>query len=309
MEAVPQSGLSLAAVAQGGFATVRTSAGCYSWQGGLPSQQIVQRSCKPHSHAILHRRRYYREQLQWQTPVTSRAGHTVTSALPAGASPPLPQLPVSTELIQTLADTLSKCLGYLVIAGSLFLKVPQILRIVRNKSVQGLSMLSFELECLGFTAALAYCVSKGIPFHVYGELFFILAQSAVLVLLLYHFSSNLRFTAAKIVGYLALAGVLFLGHLPPQIFETIYNFQTTMFTVSRFPQMWTNFKSSSTGELSVTSSLLSVAGCIARLYTSIHERAPRSLVFASLAGLVTNGFLLFQIFIYRPKNPPVEKQH
>lgn len=225
-----------------------------------------------------------------------------------GASPSLTELPAGPALVQTLADMLSMSLGYLVIGGSLFLKVPQILRILRNKSVQGLNVLSFELECLGFTMALAYCVTKGIPFHVYGELFFILAQAATLVLLLYHFSSNLRFTGAKIVGYLAFTSVLFLGHLPSEVFDVIYNFQTTMFTVSRLPQMWTNFKSSSTGELSVTSSLLSVAGCVARLYTSIHEHAPRSMVFASIAGLSTHGFLLFQIFLYQPKKPTVESE-
>ena len=42
-------------------------------------------------------------------------------------------------------------------------------------------MISFELEVVGYTIALAYCLHKGLPFSAYGELLFLLIQGAVVV--------------------------------------------------------------------------------------------------------------------------------
>lgn len=52
----------------------------------------------------------------------------------------------------------------------------QILLILRHKSVEGLAMASFEIECVGYTVAVSYCLYKQLPFSTYGELFFLLLQ-------------------------------------------------------------------------------------------------------------------------------------
>lgn len=52
----------------------------------------------------------------------------------------------------------------------------QILKILEHGSVRGLSVLSFELEVVGYTIALAYCLHGGLPFSAYGELAFLLIQ-------------------------------------------------------------------------------------------------------------------------------------
>lgn len=52
----------------------------------------------------------------------------------------------------------------------------QIMKILKHQSVRGLSVISFELEVVGYTIALAYCVHKGLPFSAYGELAFLLIQ-------------------------------------------------------------------------------------------------------------------------------------
>ena len=50
------------------------------------------------------------------------------------------------------------------------------MKILKHQSVRGLSVISFELEVVGYTIALAYCVHKGLPFSAYGELAFLLVQ-------------------------------------------------------------------------------------------------------------------------------------
>lgn len=52
----------------------------------------------------------------------------------------------------------------------------QIYKILKNNSVRGLSVAAFELEVVGYTIALAYCLHQGLPFSAYGELFFLLIQ-------------------------------------------------------------------------------------------------------------------------------------
>lgn len=45
---------------------------------------------------------------------------------------------------------LSKLLGYLIILGSAIVKVPQITKILRENSVEGLSLEMFVLEIIGY---------------------------------------------------------------------------------------------------------------------------------------------------------------
>nr|KYP48327.1 Mannose-P-dolichol utilization defect 1 protein isogeny [Cajanus cajan] len=96
-----------------------------------------------------------------------------------------------------LLPLISKLLGYAIVAASTTVKLPQapshlifpfvfafalifqILKILKHQSVRGLSMISFELEVVGYTIALAYCLSKGLPFSAYGELLFLLIQGAL----------------------------------------------------------------------------------------------------------------------------------
>ncbi|GJP33583.1 hypothetical protein CLOM_g18109 [Closterium sp. NIES-68] len=198
---------------------------------------------------------------------------------------------------------LAKLIGYILITASTVVKLPQIMRIVRSRSIEGLSLPAFELECIGYTVSLLFCWTRKVPFSAYGEMFFLTAQSMALVMLIYHHSSKLgnqRYLRAGI--YMGIVACLMSGVMHPAWFEALYNGQTAIFTLSRIPQIWENFVASSTGQLSLTTTAMSAAGCAARLFTSIQEKAPHSMVIASIAGLMSNGVLLSQILAYaKPK--------
>ncbi|CAL5383775.1 unnamed protein product [Camellia sinensis] len=135
-----------------------------------------------------------------------------------------------------LLPLISKLLGYCIVAASTTVKVPQILKILKHQSVRGLSVMAFELEVVGYTIALAYCLHKGLPFSAYGELAFLLIQ-----------------------GYCAVAPTILAGQIDPILFEALYN-----------------YKNKSTGELSFLTSLMNFAGSMVRVFTSIQEKAPTS---------------------------------
>ncbi|KAH7416389.1 hypothetical protein KP509_14G089500 [Ceratopteris richardii] len=87
-----------------------------------------------------------------------------------------------------LLPLLSKRIGYTIIAASTVCKVPQIYLILKNRSIEGLSVPSFELEVVGFTISLAYCMFKQLAFSAYGELVFLVLQSVIQVGLMYYYS-------------------------------------------------------------------------------------------------------------------------
>jgi uncharacterized protein with PQ loop repeat len=73
------------------------------------------------------------------------------------------------ENLPCIKLAISKLLGLGIIFGSSILKVPQILKIVKLKSAQGISLTSYVLETVGFMIALAYNYRQENPFSTYGE--------------------------------------------------------------------------------------------------------------------------------------------
>ncbi|KAG0579636.1 hypothetical protein KC19_4G112100 [Ceratodon purpureus] len=204
---------------------------------------------------------------------------------------------------------LSKFLGYAIIVSSVFLKVPQIWVIVKNKSIKGLSVASFELEVAGFTIALAYCLFRQLPFSAYGEIVFILAQSIVCLALIYYYSPKLGPSVwVKTALYCAVAPMLLGGNLDANLFEALYACQHGIFFFSRIPQIIENFNTKSTGQLSFMTNFMSLGGCLVRTFTSIQENAPLSMLIGCLLGLLTNGVVCAQILAYAPPSAKVEAE-
>ncbi|KAF3446614.1 hypothetical protein FNV43_RR11794 [Rhamnella rubrinervis] len=162
-----------------------------------------------------------------------------------------------------LLPLISKLLGYVIVAASTTVKVPQafpesdaelrslswllleyvmILKILKHKSVRGLSVVSFELEVVGYTIALAYCLKQGLPFSAYGELAFLLIQGIILVTIIYYFSPPAGIkTWIKPLLYGAVAPTILAGQIDPVLFEALYASQHAIFLFARIPQIWENF--------------------------------------------------------------------
>ncbi|GLT59280.1 hypothetical protein SLA2020_321090 [Shorea laevis] len=202
-----------------------------------------------------------------------------------------------------LLPLISKLLGYCIVAASTTVKLPQILKILKHRSVRGLSVVAFELEVVGYTIALAYCLHKGLPFSAYGELAFLLIQAIILVAIIYYFSQDVGTkTWIKALLYCAVAPTILAGQIDPVLFEALYASQHAIFFFARVPQIWENFKNKSTGQLSFLTCFMNFGGSMVRVFTSIQEKAPMSVVLGSVLGVLTNGTILSQIIIYlRPR--------
>ncbi|KAL6982949.1 hypothetical protein U1Q18_016358 [Sarracenia purpurea var. burkii] len=199
-----------------------------------------------------------------------------------------------------LLPLISKLLGYCIVAASTTVKLPQILKILRHQSVRGLSVVAFELEVVGYTIALAYCLHKGLPFSAYGELAFLLIQAIVLVAIIYYYSLPLGTkTWIRPLLYCAVAPTILAGQIEPILFEALYASQHAIFFLARVPQIWQNYTNKSTGELSFLTFLMNFGGSLVRVFTSIQEKAPTSVLMGSVMGIVMNGTILSQIITYQ----------
>lgn len=169
--------------------------------------------------------------------------------------------------------------------------------------------MGFELEVVGYTIALAYCVHKGLPFSAFGELAFLLIQAIILVAIIYYFSQPMPMVSwIRPLLYCALAPTVLAGQIDPVLFETLYASQHAIFLFARIPQIWENFSNKSTGELSFLTCFMNFAGSIVRVFTSMQEKAPTSVVMGSALGVVTNGTILSQIILYQKKEVKREKK-
>jgi mannose-P-dolichol utilization defect protein 1 len=192
---------------------------------------------------------------------------------------------------------MSKALSLLIIAGSFFLKVPQILSLMKARSSEGLTFTMFGTETFVFAVGACYGVRKGFPLSTFFENWVILAQVAVICALIFHYKKQQAF----IVVYLA-ALALFLGAmlvvLPMHVVDLAFSSVIPILVYGRAPQIYSNYRRKSTGALSFTSLFMSFGGGLARIFTTLQE-APSTLVLSGLViGVLLNLVLIIQILVY-----------
>uniref|UniRef100_T1J718 Mannose-P-dolichol utilization defect 1 protein homolog n=1 Tax=Strigamia maritima TaxID=126957 RepID=T1J718_STRMM len=93
--------------------------------------------------------------------------------------------------VQCLKITLSKILGIGIILGSILVKVPQIIKLVRAKSGEGISIYGLIFELLAIVATMAYSLAYEFPFSAWGEGFFLLIQTTIIALLVLYYEFSL----------------------------------------------------------------------------------------------------------------------
>ena len=196
--------------------------------------------------------------------------------------------------------SISKGLGYAIILGSLVLKAPQIYNVVSSGSVAGLSTASFYSDVVTFSVGPVYSFLQGYPLSTYGEEIVILAQNLALVGLMWKYRSFSVLHKLVALGAYSSAmwyalqqdpGCTLIQALP----------KVTIFTVivARAPQVWVNFGQGHTGQLSLVTTLLNMAGSLARVFTTLQELNDFGRLMGYIVSLSLNLALVVQMLMYR----------
>ncbi|GAA5896601.1 hypothetical protein JCM8208_004243 [Rhodotorula glutinis] len=199
---------------------------------------------------------------------------------------------------------LSKGLGLGMVAGGAILKVPQILTVVKSGSARGLSLSSYVLDTAATAITVAYNLRSGFPFSTYGEMVFLLAQNAVLITLITSYSP--RPTLPRLLPlalfFSTLAYALSNTALvPPSTLAFLQTLTIPISLSSKLPQIVSNARAGSTGQLSAFLVFNSLAGCLARVFTTRTETADPVLLWGFALGALLNGVLALQMVLYRNK--------
>lgn len=210
-----------------------------------------------------------------------------------------------------LKAAISKMLGIAIIAGSMLVKVPQIVKILNAGSAEGISVASVFLELFAITASLAYSYVKGFPFSSWGEGLFLALQTCSIAAfaLLYGSGTVKRGTAEESDGS-ATHAAIFLAIYSTMTYvlmsgltdiETLWCLQAANIPVilaGKSLQAFANYRRGNTGQLSATTLCLLFLGSLARIFTSIQETGDRLIVTTYIAASFANGVIFGQILYY-----------
>jgi mannose-P-dolichol utilization defect protein 1 len=203
----------------------------------------------------------------------------------------------------------SKALGYMVITGSVGVKVPQILSIVRAGSVAGISLTMFLLELVGLTISLGYNYLHGNPFSTWGETFFLLLQTAIIVALMLHYSKTIGLKSLAAAGlWVAVLAAIGTRQISAAQMAVVQPVPIALFVMSKVPQVIRNFKEKSTGKLAFLTFFLNTAGGAARIFTTIQEVPDVQVLTSVLIGFALNLTITLQIIFFGDKEAQLTAQ-
>jgi len=196
------------------------------------------------------------------------------------------------------SELISKLLGFAIVAGSMMVKVPQIMKMMANKSSEGISSTSNLLDLFMIGATLGYGFIKNLPFASYGDALFIYVQTAIILILIPVYKNNkfltfLYLAMATVAAY-AIANKL----IPVDMITIAQQINIPLTFISRGIQIMTNFGNKSTGQLSGITFFLSFAGCGSRIFTSLVDAKDNLMALSFGVGFLLNGVVWGQILYY-----------
>ncbi|CAO3616133.1 unnamed protein product [Cunninghamella blakesleeana] len=201
--------------------------------------------------------------------------------------------------VDCIKYTISKGLGLGIVLGGSIVKVPQILTIVSHGSAQGLSFLSYVIETLSYTITLAYNFRQQNPFSTFGEILFINFQNIIIASLILFYNKN----SLSILPLILFFGGLIYGLqqqdlVSGSLMATLYATTIPLSLASKVPQIWTNFKNKSTGQLSVFTVMNYFLGSTARVFTTWTELDDILMLSGALLATLFNFILVLQVALY-----------
>ncbi len=118
-----------------------------------------------------------------------------------------------------------------------------------------------------------------------------LVQNIVLLLLIYSYQ---RRSSSRTAGLFAVlsgwVGILASGAMQPSHLNALYDFNNILLLASRVPQIYQSYSNKSTGQLSIVTYALNLAGASARIFTTLQQKNAGT---AMLRGAMLSAFFSF----------------
>jgi len=205
---------------------------------------------------------------------------------------------------------ISKGLSVGIVIGATIVKLPQIIGILRAGSARGVSLGSQLLEVVMYTGACLYNIHNGNSFGTWGEAFFQAIQALIICVLVMRFTGRTMAILALFAAYGGALALVFSGTVPQGTLTTaltaLQGLSIPITVTSRALSIWQVVAEKATGELSVISSFLMLAGACARVFTTMTLVKDQLIMLSFAVGAFMNFCVLTLFFIY-PKVNDKEK--
>jgi len=209
---------------------------------------------------------------------------------------------------------LSKVLGVGIVVGGGIVKVPQILMIVKHRSTRGVSLSSYFLDTASLLLTVGYNARLNFPFSTYGENIALAIQNIIIIVLIFYYSQSrptlstargasrnspwpsiITFVAAIAAATFALSSE---SLTPIPLLRTLVALSIPLSLSAKVPQIVVNARNHSTGQLSAFLVFNSLAGCVARLFTTSTETGDATLWWGFFSAAALNGVIAAQMAYY-----------
>ncbi|XP_041419478.1 solute carrier family 66 member 3-like [Xenopus laevis] len=183
------------------------------------------------------------------------------------------------------------------------LKFPQILSVMASKSAEGVSLQSVLLEVSGFLFFLRYQIYYNYPMETYLEYPILIAQDAVLLLFLFHYTGSVK-------NALPYAGIFFAAWnilaLDKWIIDLALYLCTGMSAASKIIQIQYLWLTKDSGQASALTWSLAMYTSATRIFTTLMTTGDAAVLFRFLLLLILNACVTVMILMYRKKTVKTE---
>ncbi|XP_063786739.1 mannose-P-dolichol utilization defect 1 protein [Pseudophryne corroboree] len=200
--------------------------------------------------------------------------------------------------VPCLKILISKILGIGIIVGSVMVKVPQIVKILRSGTAEGLSFQSILLELLALTGTMVYSITHGFPFSAWGEVLFLMVQTLIIGFLIQHLGGRTSQGVLFFSVYFCLLAILLSPVIPMVLVTVLQASNMPAVVISRLIQAMTNYRNGHTGQLSAVTIALLFLGSLARIFTSIQETGDYLMSLTYVVSSACNGVIGAQLLYY-----------
>lgn len=200
--------------------------------------------------------------------------------------------------VPCLTAALSKVLGYLIIAGAVLVKLPQIIKIVKSKSAEGISFAAICLELFAISSMLAYSLAYEFPFTTWGDSFFLMIQVSIISGLVLYYKGRVMQSVAFMIFYYITLYILTSGITPVTVLAALQASNMPAVVIAKLIQALECYRNGHSGQLSAITVFLTTLGSVARIFTSMQETGDQLVITTYIVGTFANGLIAFQILYY-----------
>lgn len=216
----------------------------------------------------------------------------------------IPAAYATNSLVLAMSDEdkslLATALGYLIGFGSLLLYTPIAVRVVRQKSANGLALSTWWLKLGSYLCSDIFYITKNYPISTYIETLTITLEAAVVLFLVAYFQQslfNVRFIG--LASMFALLSVYGLMAAPPEVVAFGQVSSVVLNSGALLPQFMLNKRNQTKGDYSPVTAALASVGTAIRIYTTIALNDSDPVLLGTFtAAFLLNSALLSQILYY-----------